>query len=601
VLELVLEHVSGPLAGQRVQFGADKIRITVGRDPACDVVFPQDIAGIGPEHLDLVRDAGHYELRVNSIDPVLVNGERVGDGWEVADGDEIRLGSPRGPAFRVRLENHPGVAHHPVRPAQLPDDARSLKSMRRMQQLLVVLLAVFFAVSGWLFLRARRAETELRDALAQVPEQISKSGAPARFSRAIATASDGVYLVLSKAEGVGESALGTAWVVGKDLLATNAHVAEVLDELAEEGEGRVLVVRASRAPHPEFRVTSVDIHPGYQAFEDVWDDYAPTLIDDRGQVREMDFVPGYDVALMHVDAGDDLGAPLRIADDARLAELDPGDPLAFVGFPTENLIDSDLTEPNPTSQVANVVAWATFMRTKPVAEEGQLLEHSLPVTGGASGSPIINERGDVVAILSAQNAVMSPFAGRTPSAALVNYGQRVDVLAPLLSGEAVDLEPLRAQWKRDLARYPSRQKITARIVKDSLATWKEKIEVDGDPQVLFREKLAIGTGDKEGDAPGVRHKFEIKPGHYLAIAVSGSGRDIDAQAYRMGSEEPELLFEDTASDHYPMLPFDLDEPAKVEVAIVDANFEASDERPRSEMELALYYFPPQAGSKRVTD
>jgi hypothetical protein len=58
--------------------------------------------------------------------------------------------------------------------------------------------------------------------------------------------------------------------------------------------------------------------------------------------------------------------------------------------------------------------------------------------GGASGSPIFNSRGEVVAILSAGNIIgqVSVNAGkinviRAPSAAMVNYAQRVDILADI--------------------------------------------------------------------------------------------------------------------------------------------------------------------------
>jgi hypothetical protein len=59
----------------------------------------------------------------------------------------------------------------------------------------------------------------------------------------------------------------------------------------------------------------------------------------------------------------------------------------------------------------------------------------LPITGGASGSPVIDSNGRVVAIASGGN-VMSLDGKRIPNAALVNYAQRADALADLLAGEA---------------------------------------------------------------------------------------------------------------------------------------------------------------------
>lgn len=595
MLELVIEHTRGPLSGRSTRFPADKLRITVGRDPRCDIAYPDAATEVGVEHLDLLRDAGHYEVRVNSTDLVLVNGQRASDGWELAEGDELVLGAERGPALRVRYENRSARGLAGAGRARLADDARRLQGLHRRQQLLVATLVGIGALAGWGFIRAWNAEAELRRQVARAQSAadsaVSANPASASFASAIAGAVPSVYLVLSKKEDVGETPLGTAWVVAPGALATNAHVAEVFDELAGDEEERRLVVRAAREPHDEYEVVAVELHPAYRPFEEVWEDYAPTLIDDRGQAKQMDLIPGYDVALMRVADGVDLGPALPRADPQVLAALGPGDPIAYVGFPTENLVDWDYTRPNPTSQVANVVALATFTRTKPVGEPGYLLEHSLPVTGGASGSPIFDARGRVVAILSAQNAVDVPFAGRAPSAALVNYAQRVDVLDALLDGSEVALDELRASWRRDLARYSSREKVTARIVRGNIKQWVGEFG-GGEPGKLIATSDAIGAQDRTEDLPGKRYSVEAQPGHYLAVAVSQLGRDIDASVLAFEGGTAVEIGKDDRTDHYPMVAFDLAEARRLAIDVFDASFEPTSKRPTSGYDLTLYFVPP---------
>jgi S1-C subfamily serine protease len=599
MLELVIEHTRGPLSGRSTRFPADKLRVTVGRDLRCDIAYPETTLEVGIEHLDLLRDAGHYEVRVNSADLVLVNGQRASDGWELAEGDELVLGNERGPALRVRYENRREAGRPGAGGARMADDARRLHGLHRRQQLLVGALIGLGALAGWGFVRAWNAEHELRTQVeaAQSAADFAASSNPesASFAGAIAGAMPSVYLVLSKKDEVGEAPLGTAWVVAPGALATNAHVAEVFDELAGSDDAeRRLVVRSAREPHAEFEIIAVELHPAYRPFAEVWEEYAPTLIDDRGQARQMDLIPGYDVALMRVAADADLGPALPRAAETVLTALGPGDPIAYVGFPTENLVDWDYTRPNPTSQVANVVALATFTRTKPIGEPGYLLEHSLPVTGGASGSPIFDARGRVVAILSAQNAVDVPFAGRAPSAALVNYAQRVDVLDALLDGSAVPLDALRASWKRDLARYSSREKATARIVRGNLAQWLGEYG-GSDPSKLIATSDAIGADDRTEDVPGKRYTVDGKPGHYLAVAVSQAGRDIDATVLAFQGGDTVEIGKDDRTDHYPMVAFDLEQSRPLAIDVFDASFEPTPRRPTSGYDLTLYYVPPATG------
>lgn len=122
-----------------------------------------------------------------------------------------------------------------------------------------------------------------------------------------------------------------------------------------------------------------------------------------------------------------------------LKNMKQGMPIAFLGFPMENLTAGNVNYEAPVATMqTGIVAALSDFEMKDVGFEGNyLIRHNLPATGGASGSPIFNVDGEVVALLhegnievklmldeSQENAVCM----RTPHAAQINFGVRVDLL-----------------------------------------------------------------------------------------------------------------------------------------------------------------------------
>jgi hypothetical protein len=84
----------------------------------------------------------------------------------------------------------------------------------------------------------------------------------------------------------------------------------------------------------------------------------------------------------------------------------------------------------------------------------QLIHHSVPETGGASGSPIINADGKVIAINSGANFYGLSNGARIPLAVGLNFAQRADLLQELLDHRADDAQKNRlSQWQQELAKY----------------------------------------------------------------------------------------------------------------------------------------------------
>lgn len=213
---------------------------------------------------------------------------------------------------------------------------------------------------------------------------------------------------------------GTAWAIAPSVFATNAHVAgPVITALQSGGDAFVLINRSNK----RLRVNRAAAHPRFNEL----------AIDYRGKEN----VPSsYDVGLLQVDGSADIYFP--IATDQELRKLDAGYPVAFLGFPTANLPDYvDLEFPIAMMQTGIIAAVTDYWNRDSGISNNYQIRHNLPATGGASGSPLFNTKGQAVGILSAISGYdiiqvttdgRLINAGTAPNAAQVNYGHRADLI-----------------------------------------------------------------------------------------------------------------------------------------------------------------------------
>ncbi|MFO1425630.1 MAG: serine protease [Steroidobacteraceae bacterium] len=358
---------------------------------------------------------------------------------------------------------------------------------------------------------------------------------------------------------------------------------------------------------------SARIHPAYAPFAEAWEKYEPLAIEASGAAQPREFVPGYDVAILNVAEGATLGPPLRRAGLAKLETLQSGMPVSFIGFPLENLVARDLARPAAESQTASLVGFTTFTRMQPVEGDGQLIEHSLPATGGASGSPIFDAEGEVIAILSGGNVMMAEEA-RLPNAALVNFAQRIDVIEPLLAATGgFDLDAARARWQVDLAHYDNPETEATRVLEARLQDWRKRIGAKVEPQPVLQETLTISTDDRIEDLFAVVRRVDgAGAGHYL-VSVRGLVRhDFDALAVQLpsqrasadggagagtgaGSGEADAdrksreLARDASHSAYATLSFDLDGDGGFSLLVADSSLRAGGAPARCE--LTVYHLP----------
>ena len=220
--------------------------------------------------------------------------------------------------------------------------------------------------------------------------------------------------------------IGTAWAFAPEKFATNAHVALSLREanlkLRQKLAAAKKPVRSVEAQiivngrqRQILSVTHVQLHKDYGI--------ADTSRDP-------------DVAALTVEKKHD--SCFKIAPQSVLHGLKSGEPIAFLGFPMENLRGGNVNTDNPVASMQSgiIVAVSDFDMKDAGGSGNVLIRHNLPSTGGASGSPIFNRNGAVVGLLHAINVVGQVKPGksgvtveRAPSGAQINFAIRADLLA----------------------------------------------------------------------------------------------------------------------------------------------------------------------------
>lgn len=467
----------------------DKHRVSFGRGPENDVVFSsEEDRLVSTSHAEIYLTLERLWIRdLESRNGTFVNGKRIKKPTLLNPGDVIRFGK-KGPQI---------VASSPIVPFDAcaeanPNKGIGLTTLRRIvgqsrtaqranfrkQLLLLALILVVVFAGASIFMetehrkkfdrassdnsenaravakevadrRARRTAEEVAEGTAREVAKKEAAGVAKQvatdetrklqksFSDVFAGMEPSVYPVFSRTSlGKGKGSIdlkggGTAWVVAPGVLATNAHVAANFAKLKAQGGG--LVIRTTAQPPQEVLVDKVLIHPGYQQWAELRNEFRPI---DKGAFDFLGLFPACDVALMYVKADDanKLGQPLKLASDDTLMKLKRGTPLAFLGYSVEGSTTGALNRGEASSDVGQLSQALDFFLEKTTAAHRHLLTYNLRTAGGASGSPVFNLNGEVVAVHNAGNYKF--LGGERISQGTTNAGQRVDVLKELLEGKA---------------------------------------------------------------------------------------------------------------------------------------------------------------------
>lgn len=249
--------------------------------------------------------------------------------------------------------------------------------------------------------------------------------------------------------------IGTAWAFAEDKFATNAHVAVAIKEAAQQLKIQ-LASALLKSYAKEEGCNDLDAlkkKVGEAKFEQLCKQAIQFVQQNTKSVSAAIFINGAhgkcytithyqihqrygakgtavdpDVAVLTIQGKHDTF--FKIAKQDTLHSLKAGDPIAFLGFPMENLVHNNVNLDNPVAsmQTGNIVAVSDFELKDSGKDANLLIRHNLPSTGGASGSPIFNKNGEVVALLYAGHIIRQQDGTRAPSAAMINMSVRVDLL-----------------------------------------------------------------------------------------------------------------------------------------------------------------------------
>jgi hypothetical protein len=464
-LMLTIRHRSGPLAGKEEQPTCRQSdRIVFGRDPdACDVVYPPDTRIVARRHFALVlAPSGDWTIQLFGTPFVAVNGEPADPEEAVCHGAVVELGHRGGPSFEVSVPNETTGAdlgltltQEKVEGAHAAADhaERSARRARRLGLAGVVVALLGMAAGGaYWYIREQsdRAFQDKLQALNELQARLAAETIPRSHRDALAKAA---FLVVQRDSSGRERGVASAFPISADMLATAGHVAAELDDLAKRNIEVVVRSPGIGAERKTWKVVWHEVHPAYEPL----DEYltkdplvmpSTSSASDPSGLRFLSSGNGYDVGLFRVE-GPPLTPILELATAEEVLKLSAGDPLAYAGYPQQDIAGAELLvlSANPEVRTGSVTALTDLFSMPTDPPHQQLIHHNMGTTVGTSGSPVISTSGRVVAIHNRSSYMRLPDGKQVPSGALINYAQRVDLLKDVVSGEADQkLDAERRYW-----------------------------------------------------------------------------------------------------------------------------------------------------------
>ncbi len=373
---LIIRHLSGSSKGKEQVIAAQEA--SFGTGPGNTVRFdPVWDKGVGPKHLRVFRDeSGQWWMEdAQSPQGTYINGHRLSARQPLNGAMVIELGKG-GP--RIELVAPAGQRTPAGSPGQHAGAGQARSGGGTGSKLIGLVaaaaLVAVLGIAGWHFLGGGLHFGDAAERL----QQTAKA-----YEQGI-----GVVVIIGK-DGEVEGT-GTAWAVTPNMFATNAHVA--IPCLRVLKDGGTVYVAVNKRPDQRFRVKDATFHPGYLRNE--------VSVDGKQPVTTP-----YDVGLLMIEGT--ASVTLHMASAAKIESLDRGHQIAFMGFPSEDLRNGGFDVHNPVAimQMGIISAMVDFWLAPAVNSNRRLIQHNMPAVGGSSGSPIFDSDGDVIGILSGGNMI----------------------------------------------------------------------------------------------------------------------------------------------------------------------------------------------------
>jgi hypothetical protein len=451
---LTIRHRSGPLAGkEETPAGRQPDRIVFGRDPdVCDVVYPPDALVVARRHFALVRTlSGDWTIELFGTPFVAVNGEIADPEGAVCHGAVVELGRHGGPSFEAIIADEANASDlGQTLPQEQAAGAHAAaghaeRSARRARRLglagVLVAVVVGGAVGAYWYFRDQSDREFLSklQALNDLQARLAADTIPRAYRDNLAKAA---FLVVQRDASGRERGVASAFPIGPDLLATAGHVAAERDDLIKSNIDVLVRSPGIAAERQTWKVVWHKVHPAYEALDeflskDPWVMPSTSSTKDPLGLRFLSSGNGYDVGLFRVE-GPPLSPILELATAEEIFKLAPSDPLAFAGYPQQDIAGAELLvlSASPEVRRGSVTALTDLFSMPTDPAHRQLLHHNMGTTVGTSGSPIISTSGRVVALHNRSSYMRLPDGTQVPSGVLINYAQRIDLLKDVISGDA---------------------------------------------------------------------------------------------------------------------------------------------------------------------
>jgi V8-like Glu-specific endopeptidase len=534
------------------EFVEQSSAIHFGRSLDSQIRFPASDTRLGRNHFELRAAAGGYELVTDREHPVYMNGVRVIGTVPLRAETELRLiDATTGPMIKiVIIETSAGTLTDPHFKTDSGTVQQGLGKLRNIAAgLVVALVAVIGFMTYQWHMQAQLNQTFLAETTA-LTDKLSgqqKDQAEPNWAAVYEKIKPSIYQVaIQNNDGSAPHVQGTAWVNGPHTLATNAHVAMLMESLSSAQ--KLVVIAPDQAQIP-IEVVATTIHPAYLAFSETID------AEETKSGAQIKSSGGYDVAQLTVAIDVKLAPALPIASSETLKRLRAGDAIAYAGYPAVYANNVNVQQLH-TGFVSGTTDFMGVANNR----NDQLIYHTATAVRGTSGSPVFNAQGEVVAVHSGGEVI--ELEGKPiVSGSGTFYAQSASLIADLETPWSVEKTKSSViEWQNASLYLSHRNQVWA-----LLQTYRDTGSLDRiDMPPVFESKSKFEAGTSKSATSGATMSWQAKTaGTYIVFALPDRDQKLSLRVMKSGITLQSPLVLDAA----PTAIFDVKKAEDVSFAV----------------------------------